>query len=65
MNKNAGVAIALDNCCAIEVIDDKYKIIKSKSTAKAYKVYWKNKKFYEDELPSSKILLPIINLLKK
>jgi dipeptidase E len=41
MKRTAGVAIALDNCCALEVIDDKYRIISSKESANAYKIYWK------------------------
>jgi dipeptidase E len=65
MKNTPGVAIALDNCCAIEVIDRKYKIIKYKPTAKAYKVYWKNKKFSEEEIISSETLLPLFNLIKK
>lgn len=44
------VAIALDNCSALEIVDDKYKIITSKSTAKAYKMYWKNNEFFEEEI---------------
>ena len=40
MEKVSGVAIAVDNCCAIEILDEKYRIISSKPSANAYKVYW-------------------------
>jgi len=39
MKKEKGIAIAIDNCCAIEIIDNKYRVLTSKSTANAYKVY--------------------------
>ncbi len=39
MQRTSGVAIALDNCCALEVVDDEYRILSSKPEAKAYKVF--------------------------
>lgn len=54
MKKNTGVAIAVDNCCAIEIIDDAYRIITSRSNANAYKVYWKRNKYHEKKLEKSK-----------
>jgi hypothetical protein len=39
MKKEKGIALALDNCCALEIIDNQYRIIISKPTANAYKVY--------------------------
>lgn len=48
MKKTSGVAIAIDNCCAIEFIDDQYRVISSKRDANAYRVYWKENKFYEE-----------------
>ena len=50
LKKYKGIGIANDECCAIEIKDNKYRIIRSKETAKAYKVYWKNKEFHEIEL---------------
>jgi dipeptidase E len=46
------VAIALDNCAALEVVDDTYKIIKSKPTAKARKIYWKRGEYHVQEIAS-------------
>ena len=65
MKKTSGIAIAIDNCCAIEVIDDKYRIISSKPSANAYKVYWKDGKFYEEVIKKEKEFKPFRNLTKK
>jgi dipeptidase E len=64
MEKTLGVAIALDNCCAIEVIDDKYKIISSKQVANAYKVFWKKGKYFEQVIKKEKGLKSLGDLLK-
>lgn len=50
MKRTPGAAIAIDNCCAVVFIDDKYRIISSKAKANAYKVYWKAGKYYEEVL---------------
>ena len=42
--------IALDNCVALEVIDDKIKIIKSNSNRNAYKITYENGRFIEKVL---------------
>jgi dipeptidase E len=65
MKKTSGVAIAIDNCCAIEIIDDTYRIISSKKTVNAYKVYWKNGECFEEIIEKYKVLLPIKELLTK
>ena len=63
--KTPCVAIAIDNCCAIEVIDDKYRIISSKSSANAYKVYWKANKYYEEVIKKEKEFKLLKDLLRK
>ena len=65
MRKTPGVAIAIDNCCAIEIIDNTYRIISSKDSANAYKVYWSKGKYYETLIPKKKGFLPCIDLFKK
>ena len=65
MKKTSGVAIALDNCCAVEIIDNKYRIISSKPSANAYKVYWKTDKYYEEIIKKEKVLNSLDSLLKK
>lgn len=59
------VSIALENCCAIEVIDNKFKIIKSKPNAKAYKIFWKGGKYFKEEIISKKEFENLDVLLKK
>lgn len=48
------VAIALENCSAFEVVDDTYRILTSKASAKAYKCYWKKGTYYQEEIPIQK-----------
>ena len=49
----------LSNCSAIEIVDDKYKIIScngiGRNFEKGYvlKCYWKNNKYYEERLEES------------
>jgi len=64
MMKTSGMAIAIDNCCAMEVIDGKYRIISSKSHANAYRVYWKNGQYFEEIIKKEELLNPL-NLLTK
>ena len=65
MKKTSGVAIAIDNCCAIEVIDDKYRIISSKVSANAYRVYWKANKYRQEKIKKEKEFRSLKELLKK
>jgi dipeptidase E len=65
MKKTPGVAIAVDNCCAIEFVDNNYRIITSKIDANAYKVYWKKGEFHEEIIEQIKEFVPIDNLLRK
>jgi len=64
MRKTSGMAIAVDNCCALEIIDEKYRIISSKKVANAYKVYWKNNKFYEEVIKQEKLFKPLLEIIK-
>ncbi len=65
MSRTPGVAIALDNCSAIECVDDQYRIITSKNTANAFKVYWKKGIYHEEVIEKQEQFLPLANLLKK
>lgn len=65
MRKDKGVCIALDNCCALEVIDDKYRIVSSKATANAYKIYWQANRYYEVLIKKEKDFRPLKELLTK
>jgi dipeptidase E len=60
IKKNGGVGIAIDNKCAIEIIDDKYfKIISSAADASAYRVYKKCGKIISKKIKQTSELLPI------
>lgn len=59
------VAIALDNCAALEVIGDEYRIIKSRPAAKAHKLYWKNGTYYTEEIEATDVFLKLDDLLAK
>lgn len=63
MKKNKGIAIAIDNCAALEVIDDQYRVIKTKKTSNVYKVYWKNGKYHKELIAAKKNLQPLSELL--
>lgn len=65
MKKTSGVAIAVENCCAVEIVNDQYRIIASKPTANAYKVYWRNHKFVEEKIEKNKEFVPLLDLLLK
>ncbi len=65
MKNTPGVAIAIDNCCAVEFIDDTYRVIASKPSARAYKVYWEKGTYYEKEIVKQKEFMPIFHLLVK
>lgn len=65
MKKTPGIAIAVDNCCAIEIVDGEYRVISSKKNANAYKVYWKRGKFHEELIEKKKEFMPIETLLSK
>ncbi len=65
MKKITEVGIALDDCCALEIIDQKYRLITSKSGAKAYKVLWKKGKYYKEKIKYKKTFSSLCELLKK
>lgn len=57
------VAIALDNCTALEIVDDEYRIISSDSLARAYKTYWKDGIYHEEVIEEKDEFLSIDTLL--
>ena len=65
MEKTTGIAVAVENCCAIEIINNNYRVISSKKTAKAYKVYWKNGKYFKEEILKKKDFSPIKELITR
>jgi len=65
MKKTSGVAVAVDNCCAIEVLHDKYRIITSGNNANAYRVSYRRGEFHEESIEQKKEFSSIENLLSK
>ena len=65
MKHTPGVAIALNNFTALEIIDYQYRILKSKKSAKAYKIYWKKNIYYKEEIPINNKFSDLNNLLQK
>ncbi|MEK7586206.1 MAG: Type 1 glutamine amidotransferase-like domain-containing protein [Patescibacteria group bacterium] len=65
MSKTSGTAIALENCSAIEIIDDQYRIISSKKKANAYKAFWLNGKYINKALTKTQKFKPIDELFRK
>ena len=60
-----GTGIAIDNNCAIEFLDDTFRILKSRSYAKAYRVFKKNGRVISQQIPERKELTPISTLFKQ
>ena len=50
MRKTPGVAIALDNCAAIEIVDGGYRILTSARRKSVYRVYWQADKYHKEKL---------------
>jgi len=44
IKKHGGMGIAIDNNCAIEFIDDKYRVLSNESNRNAYRVFKRDKK---------------------
>ena len=65
MKTTPGVALAVDNCCALVFVDDTYRVISSRSTAKAYRVYWKKGEFQEEIIEQKDEFSPLDQLLSK
>ena len=47
MKNTRSVAIAMDNCAALEVVGDQYRAIASKPKAGVYRVYWTKEKYHQ------------------
>ena len=67
MMKQTGrvTAIAADNSAAIEILDDQYRIVTSKKSAKVYKIFWKKGEYHQERLLSDNMYRPLSDLLKK
>lgn len=64
MKKTKGIGIALDDNCAIEIIDKRYRIINSKKEAGAKKVYSSNERIKKEKIKMQERFKPLKDLLK-
>lgn len=65
LKNNAEMAVAISNCVAIEIIDNKFRIITSKPHAHAYKAYRKNNKIVFEEIPETEHFSSLKTLFSK
>ena len=64
------VGISLSNCCAIEIVDNEYRIIKSTPDDKSFepyalKTYWDNGEMFEEEIINTQEFKSLDDLLSK
>lgn len=64
LKKSKGVAVAVDNCAALEILGDSYRVITSKPKASVYLCYWKGQKYFVRSLKGVKKLRPLSELTK-
>ncbi|HIF49923.1 MAG TPA: peptidase E [Thiotrichaceae bacterium] len=64
MKTSQGVAVALDNCAALHIKDDQYRILSSKKHRKAYLIYWKQGEYVKQALIPSDNFQSLIELTK-
>ena len=62
MKTTRGVAVALENCAALHIKNDKYRIIASKKYKKAYLIYWQQGEYVKQALMPSDKFQPLTNL---
>lgn len=65
MRFTPGVALALDDACAFEFVDGKWRIFSAKKTAKARRIYYKRGVYQEELLPITKDFWSLDALLKR
>ena len=65
MLKTPGIAVAVDNCCALEIIDNDYRIISSKPPAGAYRLFWKSGSYAKKVITKDAQFRPLSELLVK
>ena len=65
MKNTKGVAIALENCTAIEIVDNEYRIITSMKNKNAWKVCWHKGSYIKEKLAKNTDFLPLVELLSK
>lgn len=69
LKNNKKVGLLLSNCTALEIIDNKYRLITSDASyhninAYGLKCYWKDNKYYEEKIDDSEDFKELNDLLK-
>jgi dipeptidase E len=64
MRKTPGVAVAMDNCAALEVVGDRFRAIASKPGANVYRVRWSKGKYFQEPIPKDGRWSPLGSLGK-
>lgn len=65
MRTTPGVAIALEDCVAIEIVDDRYRFLAARRGARAYRAYWRSGHYHCDELRPHGDFRQLADLLDK
>tara|TARA_R110002096_G_scaffold436084_1_gene667054 strand:+ start:705 stop:1466 length:762 start_codon:yes stop_codon:yes gene_type:complete len=65
MKTTQGVAVALDNCAALHIKNDQYRILASKQYKKAYLIYWHHGEYVKQVLKPSDNFQPLKELSKE
>jgi len=65
IQKIGGIGIAIDENCAIEFLDDKFRVITSKKSTKAFRVYKKDGKVISKKIEQKNNLMPIATLYER
>lgn len=65
MEKTPGVAVAVDNCCAIEIVEENYRVISTKSSSKAYRTFCNSGTYLEQAITNESKFIPLSELLIK
>jgi hypothetical protein len=59
------VAIALDECAAIEIIDDTYRILAATPTSKARRTFWEDGQYIIEEIRPTRDFQDLKTLLTR
>ena len=65
MLKTPGIAVAIDNCSAIEIIDEKYRIISTNPHANAHRLFWESGHYVNQIIAKDRQFKPLDMLLSK
>jgi len=65
MKRYSKIGIAIDDDCAMEFIEGKYKIIATKKNRNAYRVFKKQNKIIIEKIPIKKEYISLVELYKK